>query len=240
MNDYSIVLVEPVSPGNIGSVCRAMANFGASNLRLVNPGCNHLDKDAVKMAVFAEPLLEGAVVYSSLAEAVADCHYSIAATRREGTCRNKLQPLATTAELFTGKSARIALVFGRERSGLTTEEVVMCSHAAVIETTAEGSLNLAQAVIVFLYEFTRHNCENNFSINREIPEQGVLEDLFVSMQAVLNQTGYLNSQKPEALMNKLRRIYQRAELGADELSLLRGIWNRLEESINDWPGRRRG
>ena len=151
MNKISIILVEPKQPGNIGSVCRALANFGVDDLRLVNPVCNHLAEEAAKLAVFAKPLLDNAVIYPTLAAAIADCNYTIAATRREGCCRNELQPLSAAAESFAEKSARIGLVFGREQSGLTTEEVIMCSHAAAIETTADGSLNLAQAVVVFLY-----------------------------------------------------------------------------------------
>jgi len=240
MQKLSIILVEPVHPGNVGSVCRAMANFGADELRLVNPACNHLDKEAVKMAVFAKHLLGRVVVYSDLASAVADCNYSIAATRRDGCCRNELQPLAEVAKIFNDKSAKIALVFGRERSGLTTEEVVMCSHAAAIETTEDGSLNLAQAVIVFLYEFTRGRLAEVSDGEYHRPAQGDMESLFLTMEEVLGQTGYLNRQRPEALMNKMRRIHQRADLNVDELNILRGIWTRLHESVNDWPGKRKG
>jgi tRNA/rRNA methyltransferase len=244
MNNFSIILVEPKQPGNIGSVCRAMANFGTDDLRLVNPACDHLAEEAVRLSVFAEPLLDRAVIYPTLAAAIADCHYTIAATRREGCCRNELQTLTSAAETFDGKSTKIGLVFGREQSGLTTEEVVMCSHAAAIETTTDGSLNLAQAVVVFLYELTKERLTTgpitDDGGNPNLPAQGDFEGFFRTMEEVLDRTGYINRQRPEALMNQMRRIHQRADLSEDELNVLRGIWSRLQESIHDWPGKRRG
>ncbi|MBW6512888.1 MAG: RNA methyltransferase [Desulfuromonadaceae bacterium] len=241
MNNFVIILVEPKQPGNIGSVCRAMANFGVAELRLVNPVCDHLAEEATRLAVFAAPLLDAAAICPTLGDAIADCHYTIAATRRAGCCRNALQSLPVTAAAFVGKSARIGLVFGREQSGLTTQEVVMCSHAAAIETTVDGSLNLAQAVVVFLYELTRQRLGSAVAATEAVPPlQEDYERLFTTMAEVLDRTAYLNRQRPEALMNPLRRIHQRARLSVDELDLLRGIWSRLEESVHDWPGKRRG
>lgn len=242
-NHLAVILVEPQHPGNVGAVCRGMANFGIIDLRLVAPACDHRAAQASKMAVFAASLLDKAVLYPTLAAAVADCHYTVAATRREGCCRNALQPLATVAETLGAQSAKVGLVFGREQSGLTTAEVVMCSHAAMIETSVDGSLNLAQAVVVFLYEFTKERLVTAPGTNEKSarqPTQGDFTGLFSAMEAVLDRTGYINQQKPEALMNPLRRIYQRASLNADELNLLRGIWSRLEESVCAWPGKRRG
>lgn len=154
----TVVLCEPQHPGNIGATARAMANFGVNDLRLVNP-CYHLQPDARKFAAHGWPLLGSARLYDDLATALADCSVSIAATRRSGRERKELHD-STLLSALVGSNAgtgRVALVFGREDYGLSTSQVALCDHASVVETSSEvGSLNLAQAVVVFLYEITRH------------------------------------------------------------------------------------
>lgn len=236
---FSVVLVGPTSSANIGAVCRAMANFGVEDLRLVSPQCNYDDEEASRLAVFAAPLLRRAVVFPDLTAALADCHYSVAATRRSGGCRNKLAPLSRVAADLFAQTAHVALVFGRERSGLTTEEVMSCSHAAAIDTSENGSLNLAQAVVVFLYEFSREMVAPSALESASLPTQGDYDRLFLSMEEVLEKIGYINRQKPEALMNRVRRIHQTVS-NRDDLNMLQGIWTRLAESVNSWPGERRG
>jgi tRNA/rRNA methyltransferase len=150
----AIILCSPQQPGNIGATVRAMANFGVTELRLVNP-CPHLHPEARKFAVNAHPLLGTAKVYTSLLDALADCHLSIATTRRSGRLRGDLLDSTAVPGLLATlpPAAQVALVFGREDSGLSSEEVALCTHAATVATTDElGSLNLAQAVLLF---FTR-------------------------------------------------------------------------------------
>jgi tRNA/rRNA methyltransferase len=241
MQTPTIILVEPQSPGNIGMVCRAMGNFGAGDLRLVNP-CNHLHLEAHKFAVGAAPLLGAARVYDSLAAALADLDITIAATRRAGKLRGGLRPVVEMAELLgEGENKRVGLVFGREDAGLTTAEVALCSHGAFIPSDpACGSLNLAQAVLVFLYEFSRIARPASQGLDEEPPRQGELEELFRQMEEVLSRIAFLNPSRPEGVMHNLRRIHQRAGLDRQELSLLRGMWSQLAWSIRDWRGRKRG
>lgn len=227
-------------------VCRAMANFGADDLRLVNP-CAHLHPEAHKFAVFASPLLGKARVFSDLPSALADLHLSVAATRRKGRLRGELMSVSETPGLLEslGAAERLGLVFGREDSGLTTEEVGLCSHAATIPSDPEkGSLNLAQAVLVFLYELARiptlSHRHQPPPPTGERPSQNDLEPLFNQMEEVLTRAAFLNHHCPERTMNVLRRIHHRAELDRQELSLLRGIWSQIAWSIRDWRGRKRG
>src|SRR5512138_2316111 len=122
--NVTIILVEPQSPGNVGMVCRAMKNMGLARLRLVNP-CRIDHPEALKFAVSARDLLETAVVYPTVQEALADCPFSVATTRRHGKYR---QEISTPEEIAAkvgaaGGGGRTAFVFGREDSGLTTEEV---------------------------------------------------------------------------------------------------------------------
>lgn len=240
----SVVLVEPQSPGNIGMVVRAMANFGVSDLRLVNP-CQHLHPEARKFAVAAAPLLGSARIFPDLNAALADLPMAVAATRRTGKLRGELLDVAAAACLAAAKppTERLGLVFGREDSGLTSEEVALCTHSATIATAPEvGSINLAQAVLVFLYEFTRHPLAIDPVEDRptERVPQADLEGLFGQMEQVLTQVAFLNPSRPAAVMNRLRRMLHRTDIDREELSLLRGMWSQLQWSINDWRGRKRG
>lgn len=240
-HELIVVLVEPQSPGNIGMVCRAMANFGCSRLRLVNP-CRHLDPEARKFAVSAADLLDSAEIFPDLAAALADCRGAVAATRRAGRLRGELTDLTDLPQQLAAYPAgsRIALVFGREDSGLTTAEVAQCTHAACIATAAFGSLNLAQAVIVFLYELQRNSALPTPAPSPagELP-LGRLEGLFAQMEGTLERIAFLNPAAPAGVMNRLRRMFQRAQLDDQDLELLRGMWSQLDWSARDWQGRKR-
>lgn len=240
---FCVILVEPQSPGNIGMVARAMANFGVAELRLVNP-CPHLHPEARKFAVGAAPLLGSAQIFPDLAVAVADLELAVAATRRAGRLRGRPLPVAELGTLppLLSPAGRLGFVFGREDAGLTNSEVALCSHTAAIPTDpACGSLNLAQAVLIFLYEAWRAvPSPLTQPPAADIPEQGELEPLFQQMETVLSRVAFVNPARPEAVMSRLRAIHRRAELNRDELSLLRGMWSQLAWSIRDWRGRKRG
>lgn len=241
LEHIAVILVEPRSPGNIGMVCRAMANFGATDLRLVNP-CQHLHPEAHKFSVFASDMLGAARLFPDLPSAIADLQSTVAATRRPGRLRGELMTVSEAAVRLgsMGSGQRLGLVFGREDAGLTTEEVRLCSHAATIPSDPErGSLNLAQAVLVFLYEFAREGTKSP-SEGRDRPAQEESEALFRQMETVLSRIAFLNPRAPGRVMNPLRRILNRAELDRRELSLLRGMWSQIAWSIRDWKGRKRG
>ena len=238
----SIILVEPQSPGNIGMVCRAMANFGCKDLRLVNP-CQHLHAEARKFAVAANHLLGEARLFPNLAAAVSDLTLSVATTRRSGRLRGELLDITEVPALQENlpQQGRFGLVFGREDSGLTSEEVSLCSHAATIETSATlGSLNLAQAVILFLYEMARTPKPTSSTATSPHPSQGDLEELFGQIETILTRTAFLNPSRPEAVMHRIRQLAHRAGLSVDDHALLRGICSQLSWSLRDWRGRKRG
>lgn len=241
LDNVAVILVEPQSPGNIGMVCRAMANFGAADLRLVNP-CQHLHPEARKFAVAAHPLLGSARIFPDLRAALADLHLSVATTRRSGRLRGELLDIGEVPPLRAGLPAegRMGLVFGREDAGLTGEEVAACSHAATVATAAEvGSLNLSQAVLLFLHELGRQPRRGG-AATRELPAQGELEALFAQMEAVLTRIAFLNPKRPENAMIPLRQLHHRAGLSRHDVQLLRGMWSQIEWSVRDWRGRKRG
>ena len=243
LEHVAVILVEPQHPGNIGMVCRAMANFGASELRLVNP-CAHLHPEARKFAVAANHLLGQASVFPDLAAALGDLHTTVATTRRAGRLRGELLDIAEVPRLQKMLTAgqRMGLVFGREDAGLTSEEVALCSHAATVATApGVGSLNLAQAVLLFLHELSR---DPGIAVNpegtRETPSASEMEALFRQIEMLLDRIAFLNPNRPEGVMNTLRRLHHRAGLDKRDLAILRGMWSQLEWSVNDWRGRKRG
>ncbi|PKN12826.1 MAG: RNA methyltransferase [Deltaproteobacteria bacterium HGW-Deltaproteobacteria-4] len=242
----AIILCSPQQPGNIGATVRAMSNFGVTDLRLVNP-CPHLHPEARKFAVNAHPLLGTAKVYSSLPDALADCHLSIATTRRSGRLRGDLLDSTAVPELLATlpPDTRIALVFGREDSGLSSEEVALCSHAATVATTNElGSLNLAQAVLLFLYEIFRPQTQTSppsiVPEDATLPQQAELQAMLGQMDAVLERIAFLNPSSPAGVRNKLHHLLSRTRPDQEEVALLRGMWTQIAWSINDWRGRKRG
>jgi len=233
----SVVLVGTQSPGNIGMVCRAMKNMGLSDLRLVNP-CRVDHPDATMFAVSARDLLESARIFSSLGEALFDCEFSVATTRRHGKYRNEICTPGEIVAKFSGcaPQSRLALVFGREDSGLTTDEVALCRWQATIPTADEyGSLNLSQAVLIFCYEFLKGGApapaDADAKPAREIAGSAVLEPLYDQMERTFLKIGYLNPQNPDHMMRTMRRIFSRAELDDREVSALRGLLSQI-----DWAG----
>lgn len=238
----SVILVEPQSPGNIGMICRAMANFGVRDLRLVNP-CQHLHPEARKFAVGASPLLGQAQIFTSLEEAISDLHTAVAATRRGGLRRGAPLVARELPNLHGGLApdARLGLVLGREDAGLTSAEVALCSHTVTIPSDPEcGSLNLAQAALILLYELFLGAPASPPPTVEAPAELGEVEPMLGQMEQVLTRIAFLNPEQPDTVLNTLRRVFQRASLTPREISVLRGMWSQLAWSIRDWRGRKRG
>lgn len=242
----AIILVYPQQPGNIGATARAMANFGVTDLRLVNP-CPHLHPEARKFAVHAHHLLGTAKIYATLSEALADRHISIATTRRSGRLRGLLLDSTEVPQLFSElpPAAELALVFGREDSGLSSDEVALCTYAATVTTSEEqGSLNLAQAVLLFLYEtFRPQTCSQTLPAvvtKSSLPPQAELHAMLAQLDDILERIAFLNPSSPAGGRNRLHHLLCRAHPDQEDVALLRGMWTQIAWSINDWRGRKRG
>jgi len=236
----SVVLVGTQSPGNIGMVCRAMKNMGLADLRLVNP-CQVDHLDAIKFAVSARDLLDNAKIFGSLEDALADCEFSVATTRRHGKYRNEIWSPGEVVERFAecSPSSRLALVFGREDSGLTTDEVAMCRWQSTIPTADEyGSLNLSQAVLIFCYEFLKGNVAAPEKQVRELAGTASLEPFYQHLERTLLRIGYLNPQNPDHMMRTMRRIFSRAELDEREVSSLRGLLSQIDWAAAEFKGKK--
>lgn len=237
----SIVLVEPQSPGNVGMVCRAMKNMGLRELRIVK-GCPIDHPEALKFAVSAKDLLETARIFPSLEEALADTELSVATTRRHGKYRQEIYAPGEIVEKIEANLAgnRAAFVFGREDNGLTTDELSLCRWHATIPTSDEyGSLNLAQAVMVFCYElFTGMAMVPAETEARPLAGTADLEELYGQMEQTLLRIGFLNPQNPAHLMRTLRRIFSRAELDKRETAILRGMMTQIDWATERFEGKK--
>ncbi|GAB4300223.1 MAG: RNA methyltransferase [Desulfuromonadia bacterium] len=236
----SIILVEPQNPGNVGMVCRAMKNMGLSSLRLVNP-CPVQHPEARKFAVSAKDILESAEIFPTLRDALADVFFSVGTTRRFGKYRQEiLSPREVARELLSRVDAGpVALVFGREDNGLSTEEISLCTAMASIETAGEyGSLNLAQAVLIFCYELHRERGEGVPRIPRAMASGAELESLFGRMEQTLLRIGFLNPENPDHIMRTLRRVINRSGVDSREVSILRGILSQIDWACDSFRGKK--
>lgn len=238
LDSVTIILVEPQFPGNIGMTCRAIKNMGVSRLRLV-AGCDHRAAEAYKFAVSARDILEQAETFSTLADALQDIEISIGTTRRSGKYRQELLHPDQVPQRLNSVPGKTALVFGREDHGLSTDDLALCSLQATIPTTSEyGSLNLAQAVLLFCWELNQAVLPQTTSIPRHIATSGELEPFFTQLSATLSHVGYLNPQNPEHIMLSLRRIFNRAELDSREVAILRGMLSQINWATDSFSGRK--
>ena len=228
----SVVLVEPQGALNIGSVCRVMMNFGFNDLRLVKPRADHLSKQARDMAVNAKEMLRKAGMFGSLAEALADCSLCLGTTRRFGKYRQDFLEPHEIAPLLGrhDPSVKTALVFGREDDGLTTAELDLCQFFVTIATDpALPSLNLAQAVTICLYELSRvRHAQQAQSRVIERADGRTLESMYQHMRRSLVEAEYLDPQNPDHILRAFRRIFGRAGLDQREVSIMQGLWSRID------------
>jgi tRNA/rRNA methyltransferase len=218
-----------------------MKNMGMKELRLVNP-CPVDHPEALKFAVSARDVLEQAQFYPTLADALADTELSVATTRRHGKYRQEIySPQDVATKILTGEGRRgVALVFGREDSGLTTDEVSLCTWYATIPTSPDyGSLNLAQSVLLFCYElFKGKGVDTDRATERERAGSLEMEELYGHMERTLLRIGFLNPQNPAHLMRSLRRIFARAGLDSREAAILRGLMSQIDWAASGYEGKK--
>ncbi len=233
LSNICVVLVETQGALNLGSVCRAMGNFGIADLRLVNPQVDPLGHESYKMAVKAAPVLEAARNFPDLASALDDCSLAIGTTRRTGKYREEFLFPDQMATLCQGLSSqgRIALVFGREDRGLHTDELDLCQRFLTIATDdAVPSMNLAQSVAVCLYELYKLAQGEEAVVERGQAPASVqeLEGLYGHMRRTLVDIEYLDAQNPDHILRAFRRIFSRAQLDEREVRILHGLMRRID------------
>lgn len=233
-----IVLVGTQHPGNIGSAARAMKAMGLTRLVLVAPE-KAPDRDTHAMAAGADDLIEAAPIYAGLVEAISDCRWVLGCTARNR--RIQLEPMhpraAAGRAVLAAANGPVALVFGRERSGLDNAEMALCHGAVHIPSNPEfSSLNLAAAVQVLSYELRcallgdtggegagRVEGTRTPPPSAEAATHAQLEGLFEHLATTLDAIDFHKGRKPDSALRKLRRLYLRANLDPAEVRLLHGI-----------------
>jgi len=233
-----IVLVRPQLGQNIGKAARAMLNFGLTELRLVAPRDGWPNPEAGPAASGADEVLEQAQVFDSAEEAIADCSQVFASTVRR---RDLVMPVVgpeQMAEEIVASPERSAILFGPERSGLETEEVALANAIVTVPINPEfGSLNLAQAVILLAYEWSRRAdlAQPTVKEGESPAAHGELEGLVGQLNGELDAKGYFHpASRTQATKNTLRTIFTKTGWSSREVKAVRGIIRALVE-----PQRRR-
>ncbi|PKB25241.1 tRNA/rRNA methyltransferase [Novosphingobium kunmingense] len=234
-----IVLVRPQLGENIGKAARAMLNFGLTEMRLVAPRDGWPNPSAGPAAAGADQVLAGATVFGTLAEAVADCANVYATTvRKRGVTKPVLTPEEAAREVHTAPG-RSAFVFGPERSGLETDDVALARAIITVPINPEfGSLNLAQAVILCAYEWSKGADLQQPTQEELLPPapQDELEGLIGHFEALLEPKDYFfPAARAEATRRTLRNLLTKPGWNHLEVRTLRGVLSALERT-----GSRRG
>ena len=241
LENIRVVLVNTTHPGNIGASARAMKNMGLNQVTLVQP------KDfpsgvAVGRAASATDILESAGVVDSLQEAVADCGLVICASARSRKIPWPMLNPEQAAQKVVEEMGftNIALVFGREDSGLSNEELQLGHfHVQIPAEEKYSSLNLAAAVLVICYEIhkaaskknTDAQCQGAEIWDQEFATGDQVEHFYQHLEQVLTDIEFHDPKNPRQLMQRMRRLFGRVRLDVMELNILRGILTNIENSM---------
>ena len=233
LQNLRIVMVETSHPGNIGSAARAMKTMGIKDLRLVTPRKPY-SQETWALASGANDIVEQAKIVPTLPDALTDCQIIIGASARsERTLQWPQMDARECGEFIAERLATqpIALVFGRERTGLTNEELDHCNTLVHIPMAFDFlSLNIAMAIQVLAYE-----CATAVRLSSPTPSLGVIdadealapsqamENFYTHLEQSMIETRFLDPENPRLLMRRMRRLFGRAEVTVSELNILRGM-----------------
>jgi tRNA/rRNA methyltransferase len=241
----AIILVHPQLGENIGMVARAMANFGLAELRLVNPRDGWPSEKAISAASKADHVIEAAKVYPSLEEAVSDLEFVYATTARDRYGYKEVRsPVVAADDLRTRfrVGQKTGILFGRERTGLTNEEIALADELVTFPVNpAFASLNLAQAVLLMSYEWMKSGLasveDTPFDALPQRPaKKEELQGLFDHVEETLDARGYFRpAEKKPKLVENLRAILTRPSFTGTEIQVLRGIISCLDRFTRESP-----
>lgn len=239
LQNVRIVLVETSHTGNMGSVARAMKTMGLTNLWLVNPLVKP-DSQAIALAAGASDVIGDAKIVDTLDEALAGCSLVVGTSARSRTLPwPMLDPRECGIKSISeAQHAPVAIVFGRERVGLTNDELQKCHYHVAIQANPEySSLNLAMAVQILAYEVRiawlatqNEGQETEKAADEDVyPLVDDLERFYVHLEQALSHSGFIRPTHPGQVMSRLRRLFTRARPESQELNILRGMLTSLEQ-----------
>ena len=242
----AIILVEPQLGENIGMVARAMANFGLSNLRIVNPRDGWPNEKAVSAAARADHVIEGAIVYDTLEAALADLSFVYATTARPRDGHKPVRGPVEAGDVLRGREnngEKTGILFGRERIGLRNWEVGLADEIVTFPVNpAYASLNIAQAVLLMSYEWMKSGLSSPHETAFDKAEvepapKADLFGLFAQIEEGLEARGYFRSEtKKMKAVDNLRAVLTRPGFSSDEIAVLRGLFASFDRFAR--PGQR--
>ena len=235
LSNLVVILVDPENPGNVGFTARVLANFGVQSLRIVGTDPRQ-DEDARRYSVHALNILNSAGIYASLESAIHDINVAWAATARSGRNHNVTRAVVALPELPdpTLLDGQVALVFGRESSGLTNEEVLMCDLAFLIPTSESyPSMNLSHAVAVTLYDlYVKYGGkEPPKKTDAKPATRRERNQVYVFFDEIIESLPLKDYKKPIA-KQVFRNLLGRAYVTGREVSTLTGVMRKTRDMIN--------
>jgi len=241
LQNIHIVLVEPQTPGNIGATARAMKTMGLTRLVLVNPVPFREVPEARWLACHSEEVLDGAQVVATLEEALAEVHFVVGTTHRK---RGRRMPTPVNAREAATQIVRqaqehtVALVFGRETTGLHTEELLQCHLCASIPAAARSpSLNLSHAVMVFAYEIFLASLTAPPGPHLDLAEVAEMEHLYAHFRRMLERLEFDPVRGGlEGFLASLRRVFGRTLLERQDVATLHDLCSAVERYLDRLAG----
>lgn len=243
IENVRIVLVNTSHPGNIGAVARVMKNMGLKQLCLVEPKI-FPHPDAVAMAAGANDILDKVLIFDTLNQALSGCQLVLGTTARSRKLHHQMVEPHEAAIKCVELSAdfQLAVVFGRERTGLTNAETEQCEILINIPTNPDfSSLNVASAVQILSYELMqahRHMDEDRMQKPKQVHKaiesasHNEIENYFIHLQQTIEKIGFLEIKHSPQIMPKLKSLYHRCNLKKSEVNILRGILTAVDKNMN--------
>lgn len=234
LDDIYIVLCRPDESRNIGSTCRAMANMGMKNLRIVGKKADYDEEKVKTLAIHAFSIWENAVFFDSIEAATKDCYVSAGTTRRRGKKRKEwlLTPDEFSTKVNDIENGKVAVIFGNERTGLTDEELECCTLGVKIPTDEEfGSLNLSHAVQIICYELYKHLKVPTLTGYTPITLDR-LSKTVTSLTDDLKKVGFFSITGRPEMENFWTSVFARAALSEGEAQYIEKIFNKAAGLIS--------
>lgn len=234
LDDIYIILCRPDESRNVGSACRAMANMGITNLRIVGKKADYDEEKVKTLAIHAFSIWENAVFFDSIEAATKDCYVSAGTTRRRGKKRKEwlLTPDEFSTKVNDIEKGKVAVIFGNERTGLTDEELECCTLGVKIPTDDEfGSLNLSHAVQIICYELYKHLKVPTLTGYTPITLER-LSKTVTSLTDDLKKVGFFSVTGRPEMENFWTSVFARAALSEGEAQYIEKIFNKAAGLIS--------
>ncbi|MEA3417033.1 MAG: RNA methyltransferase [Thermodesulfobacteriota bacterium] len=233
LDNIAIILHQPRYSENIGAAARVVRNMGIGHLVVVDPQNYDVDR-ALKLATHvASDVVEQIEIYEDLKEALSHYNYVVGTTARLGGQRQVVSTPSKVAKnlVAISRENRVAILFGPEDRGLKNEDIRYCHTLVNIPTAEFSSLNLAQSVMIMCYEIFITDLQENAQFTPRFATIHELEGMYDQLKDILVRINYINPENPDYWLDKLRHFFNRMQLRAKEVSIIRGICRQI-----DWYG----